>query len=237
MRNVLSGWRAFGMLVMLLGAGSPCQAQSQPAYPTKPIRIIVPMEPGGTTEVLGRLLSQKMMEFLGQRIVIETRPGAAGNIGTAAVAHSAPDGYTLLCTSLSPLVINIHTYAGKFPYDPEKDLVPISVITKVPTVLTTYADFPQRTVKDLIAYAKANPGKLSYGSSGTGSFQHLLGEMFKVAAGINLLHVPYKGAGQGVTALLSKEVDMILSGPPAVLSNIRSKIGRASCRERVYRLV
>ena len=194
MRSILCGWLA---LAVLVGAAGPCRAQSLPAYPTKPIRLIVPFEPGGTSEVLARLIGQKMSEYIGQRIVIDTRPGAAGSIGTALTATAPPDGYTLLFTSLSPIVINVNIYKGKLSYDPEKDLAPISVITKVPSVLTVHADFAQRTVKDMIAFAKANPGKLSYGSSGTGSVNHLMGELFKAAAGIDLLHVPYKGAGQG----------------------------------------
>jgi tripartite-type tricarboxylate transporter receptor subunit TctC len=224
MRSILCGWLALAVLGSTWSLG---QAQSYPAYPTKPIRLIVPFEPGGTSEVLARLIGQKMSEHLGQRIVIDTRPGAAGSIGTALTASASPDGYTLLFTSLSPIVINVNMYKGKLPYDPEKDLAPISVITKVPSVLTAHSDFPSRTMKDVIAFAKANPGKLSYGSSGTGSVNHLIGELFKAAAGIDLLHVPYKGAGQGVTALMSKEVNMILAAPPAVLPHTRTGKFRA----------
>jgi tripartite-type tricarboxylate transporter receptor subunit TctC len=224
MRRVLYGLLA---LLVLGGAWNVCEAQSVPAYPTKPIRMIVPFEPGGTSEVLARLIGTKMSEHIGQRIVIDTRPGAAGSIGTALTANAPPDGYTLLFTSLSPIVINVNMYKGKIAYDPEKDLAPISVITKVPSVLTVHTDAPERSVKDLIAFAKANPGKFSYGSSGTGSVNHLMGELFKASAGVDLLHVPYKGAGQGVTALMSKEINMVLAAPPAVLPHIRSGKFRA----------
>jgi tripartite-type tricarboxylate transporter receptor subunit TctC len=224
MRSIFCGWLALAVLGSTWSLG---QAQSYPAYPTKPIRLIVPFEPGGTSEVLARLIGQKMSEHLGQRIIIDTRPGAAGSIGTALTASASPDGYTLLFTSLSPIVINVNMYKGKLPYDPEKDLAPISVITKVPSVLTAHSDFPERTVKDVLAFAKTNPGKLSYGSSGTGSVNHLIGELFKAAAGIDLLHVPYKGAGQGVTALMSKEVNMILAAPPAILPHTRTGKFRA----------
>lgn len=220
MRSILH----VALAVSLATICGPTEAQS---YPTKPIRLIVPFAPGGTSEVLGRIIAQKMGEHLGQQIVVDTRPGASGGLGTALTANATPDGYTLLFTSLSPIVINVSVQKGKLPYDPEKDLAPISVITKVPSVLTAQADFPQRTVKDLIAFAKANPGKLSYGSSGTGSVNHLIVELFKSAAGIEMLHVPFKGAGQGLIALRSKEIDMISAAPPAVLPHIRSGVFRA----------
>lgn len=211
--------RGFAALALLGGNGTPTHAQS---YPTKPVRLIVPFAPGGTSEVLARIIAQKMAENIGQQFVIDNRPGAAGSLGTAITARSSPDGYTLVFTSLSPIVINVSMYAGKPPYDSEKDLAPISLITKVPSVLAAHPGVPARTVKELISFAKANPDKMSYGSSGTGSVNHLIGEMFRTAAGIDLLHVPYKGAGQGLIALLSKEVDMILAAPPAVMPHVRS---------------
>ena len=203
---------------------SLCQAQS---YPTKAIRVIVPFAPGGSTEVLARMIGQKMGEHLGQSVIIDTRPGAAGSLGTELTANAQPDGYTLLLTSLSPIVINISIPGVKLSYNPEKDLAPISVITKIPSVFTVHSDFSARTIQDLIALAKANPGKSSYSSSGVGSANHLMGEMFKTTAKINILHVPYKGAGQGVIALMSKEVNMTLAAPPAVLPYIRNGRFRA----------
>jgi len=197
------------------------------SYPTKSIRLIVPFPPGGTSEVLGRMIGQKMGEILGQTIVIDTRPGASGSLGTGLTANSSPDGYTLLFTSLSPIVINVNMSNMKLPYNPEKDLAPISVITRVPSVFAIHADSPMRSIKDLIAAAKAEPGKISYGSSGVGSVNHLIGELFKEQAGVNLLHVPYKGAGAGIIGLLSKEVNMILAAPPAVLPHTKSNKLRA----------
>ncbi len=197
------------------------------SYPSKPIRLIVPFAPGGTSEVLGRMIGQKMGELLGQTMVIDTRPGASGSLGTGLTASSLPDGYTLLFTSLSPIVINVNMSNMKLSYNPEKDLAPISVITRVPSVFTVHADAPMRNIKELIAAAKAAPGKLSYGSSGVGSVNHLIGELFKADAKVNLLHVPYKGAGAGIIGLLSKEVDMILAAPPAVLPHTKSKRMRA----------
>lgn len=192
------------------------------SYPTKPVRMIVPFAPGGTSEVLARMIGQKMGEQLGQTIIVDTRPGASGSLGTGITAAAQPDGYTILFTSLSPVVINVNLRSLKVTYDPQKDLAPISVITKVPSVFTVHGDSALRSIKDLIAAAKASPGKLSYGSSGVGSVNHLIGEMFRLSAGIEVLHVPYKGAGQGLVGLMTKEVTMILAAPPAVLPQIRS---------------
>jgi len=211
--------RAF--LAGILTAGFANQGVAQ-TYPTKPIRLIVPFAPGGTSEVLGRMIGQKMGELLGQTVVIDTRPGASGSLGTGLTASALPDGHTLLFTSLSPIVINVNMSNMKLSYNPEKDLAPISVITRVPSVFTVHAESPMRSIKDLIATAKASPGKISYGSSGVGSVNHLIGELFKAGAEINMLHVPYKGAGAGIIGLLSKEVNMILAAPPAVLPHTKS---------------
>ncbi|MCC6533147.1 MAG: tripartite tricarboxylate transporter substrate binding protein [Burkholderiales bacterium] len=200
----------------------PLSAAAQSSYPNRPIRLIVPFAPGGTTEVLARIIAQKMAENLGQQLVVDNRPGAAGSLGTTLAVKSAADGYTLLLTSLSPIVINVNMYAGKPPYDSEKDLTPISSIIKVPSVLAVHPSIPLRTLKDVIAFAKANPGKLSYGSSGAGGVNHLITELFRVAAGIELLHVPYKGAGPAVIALLAKEVDTVVSSPVAIMPQVRS---------------
>ena len=207
------------MCVLFSSIGGHGLAQS---YPNKPIRLIVPFAPGGTSEVLARMIGQKMGEHLGQTVIIDTRPGASGSLGTGLTARASPDGYTLLFTSLSPIVINVSVSSIKLSYNPEKDLAPISVITKVPSVFTVHSDSSVRTAKDLIATARAAPGKLSYGSSGVGSVNHLIGEMFKAATGVNMLHVPYKGAGQGLMGLMTKEVNMILAAPPAILPHTRS---------------
>jgi tripartite-type tricarboxylate transporter receptor subunit TctC len=201
-------------------------AQSQ-SYPNRPIRLIVPFAPGGTTEVLARLIGQKMGEHLGQQVVIDSRPGAAGGLGTALAAKASPDGHTLLMTSLSPIVINVAVQDAPLGYHPQKDLAPVSVITKVPSVLAVHVDSPIRTLKDYIAAAKKNPSKLTYGSSGTGGVNHLTGELFKAAADIEVLHVPYKGAGPAAIALRSKEVDSMLGAPPAVLPHTRAGVFRA----------
>lgn len=211
---------------LLLSALFTLTAHAQ-NYPTKPVRLIVPFAPGGTTEVLARIIGQKLGEQLGQQMIIDNRPGASGSLGATLTAKSSPDGYTLMLTSLSPIVINVNMYAGKAPYDPEKDLAPISLITRVPSVITTPIAASYRTVKDIVAAAKANPNKLSYGSSGTGSVNHLIAELFRLAAGIEFLHIPYKGAGPAMIALLSKEVDMIVASPVAIMSQVRNGQVRA----------
>lgn len=208
---------------MYFALGGVChlsQAQSQ-SYPTKPIRLIVPFAPGGSTEVIARMVGQKMGALLGQLIVIDSRPGAAGGLGTELTARAQADGYTLLFTSLSPIVINGNIPGTRLSYNPEKDLAPVSVVTKVPSVFTVNSDLSARTIKEFIALAKGSPGKLSYSSSGVGSANHLIGEMFKVTVGIDLLHVPYKGAGPGLIGLLSKEVTLTLVAPPGALPHIR----------------
>lgn len=192
------------------------------SFPSKPIRLIVPYAPGGTVEALARLIAQKMGDHLGQPIVIDSRPGASGTLGTQLAAKSAPDGHTLLVTSLSPLVINVSMFPGKPPYDPERDLSPVSLITRLPLVIAVHSDTPLHNVMELITLAKANPGKLTYGTSGSGSINHLTGELFKSAAGMDMLHVPFKGAGPSVVALLSKQIDIIVAAPPSITSFIRT---------------
>jgi tripartite-type tricarboxylate transporter receptor subunit TctC len=217
--------RWIGCTLTILASGAsvwPLAAPAQSSYPNRPIRMIVPFAPGGTTEVLARIIAQRMGENLGQQLVVDNRPGASGSLGTSIAVKSAPDGYTLLLTSLSPVVINVNMYAGKPPYDPEKDLTPISSIIKVPSVIAVHPGSPLRTLKDLMTHAKANPGKLSYGSSGAGGVNHLITELFRVAAGVELLHVPYKGAGPAVVALLSREVDTVVSSPVAIMPQVRS---------------
>lgn len=206
---------------MFVALGSVCNSSQAQSYPNKPIRLIVPFAPGGSTEVLARMIGQRLGAHLGQSIIIDSRPGAAGGLGTELTARAQSDGYTLLFTSLSPIVINGNIPGVKLSYKPEKDLAPISVITRVPSVFTVNSDLSARTIRDFIALAKGSPGKLSYSSSGVGSANHLIGEMFKVTVGIDLLHVPYKGAGPGLIGLLSKEVTMTLVTPPGVLPHIR----------------
>ena len=178
------------------------------AYPTKPIRFVVTFAPGGGTDIVARAMGQKFTESLGQQVIVENRAGANGNIGTDYVAKSPPDGYTLLMTTNAPIVINPHLYK-KLPFNPLTDLAPISEVASLPFVLAAHPTVPAKTVKELIALAKATPKGLTYGSSGAGGGAHLAGEMLKNMAHINITHVPYKGGGPAIIGLLSGEVDFM----------------------------
>jgi tripartite-type tricarboxylate transporter receptor subunit TctC len=182
------------------------------AWPSKPIRIIIPWPPGGPAEALMRTVSMKMTEVLGQPFVLEARPGANGEIGTAMVAKAAPDGYTLLMSHLGPTAISPGLPGKVLPYDPLKDFEPITQIISGPTLLVVRNGLPIKSVKELIAYAKANPGKLTYASVGVASTTHLAGEMLNVAAGINTLHVPYKGSTPAITDMMGERVDFAFFG-------------------------
>ena len=193
---------------------APLWANAQ-AYPVKPIRMVVPYPPGGI-DPYARVMMPAMNEMLGQQIVLENRPGANGVIGSDIVAKSAPDGYTILFATSSTLVGGIFLIKD-VPFDPVKDLTPISNMFEPQQVLAAPASFPPNTVKELVDYAKRNPGKISYGSSGIGSVFHLNGELLKIVADIDMVHVPYKGTGPLATELLAGRVDMAF---PA-LSNVR----------------
>jgi tripartite-type tricarboxylate transporter receptor subunit TctC len=184
-------------------------AQAQQTYPSQPIRLIVPWPPGGGVDTSARIISQPLSERLGQSVVIENRPGAGGNIGTEAAAKSKPDGYTLLMGSSSPNAINIHIYP-KLAFDPLKDFASIVYVTAVPNILVVPGNAPAAGAQELIAYAKANPGKVNYGSAGVGSSQHLAASMLIAATGIDIVHVPYKGTGPAETDLIAGHIAMML---------------------------
>jgi tripartite-type tricarboxylate transporter receptor subunit TctC len=196
-------------------------ASAQTAFPNKPIRLIAPSSAGGPVDVIARILSPAWSELLGQQIVIDNRAGAAGQIGAEMVAKALPDGYTLLLGFSGPLVIvpqiNVST-----PYDSVKDFAPISLAASAPYVLLVHPGVAARSVKELVALAKAQPGKLNFSSGGTGVGIHMAGELFKLAAGVNITHVPYKGAGPGMTALLAGEVDMMFNGLSSALPQVKS---------------
>ncbi|MGH8619645.1 MAG: tripartite tricarboxylate transporter substrate binding protein, partial [Burkholderiales bacterium] len=200
-----------------VACASAAQAQ---AYPSKPIRLVVPLAPGGTTDILARLMAQRLAESLGQPVVVDNRPGAGGNIGNEVVARSLPDGYTLLMTA-PPLVINPGLYK-KIGYHPINDYTPITMVASVPVVLAVNPAVPAKNVKELIALAKANPGRLNYASSGVGGTNHLGGAMFATMAGVEIVHVAYKGSGPALTDLLAGQVQMQLSGLPPLLPFIKA---------------
>ena len=190
------------------------------SYPSKPIRIVVPFPPGGGGDVLMRPLSRKLTELLGQPIVIDNRPGANGNVGADHVAKSDPDGYVLLLGN-SSLPISASLYA-QMPFDPIKDLTMIGLVSITPSALVAHPALPVKTTADLIALAKASPGKLNYASAGSGSTPHLSLEMLKTMAGIDMVHVPYKGGGPAVTAVLAAQVDVLVTNISTILSQVRA---------------
>ncbi len=188
------------------------------AYPTRPIRFINPTAPGGTAEPIARVIALKLSETLGQSVVVDSRGGAGGTVATATAANAPPDGYTILLGVVSPMAINVSLYGAKLPYDPLKSFAPVSLITKVPQVLSLHPSIPAANIKQLVELAKDPRSKLNYGSAGNGTTGHLVGELLKKRAGIMLTHVPFKGSGPALTALLSNDVGIMLSGPPAVLA-------------------
>ncbi len=188
---------------------SPARAQA--AYPSKPLKLIVPYPPGGNTDVVARVFSTPLAEALGQAVVVDNRGGAAGAIGATAGARSAPDGYNLVVGDLGTLCIN-RVARADLPYDPAKDFVPVSMIATVSVIVTARNDLPVSNFKDFLALAKANPGKYKCGTSGAGSIGHLVLEMIKNMAGIDVVHVPYRGGAPAVTDLLGGHIDVMIDG-------------------------
>jgi tripartite-type tricarboxylate transporter receptor subunit TctC len=216
--------RIAGTLIVVAFAGGIAQAQ-QTGYPNKAVRFIVPFPAGGPTDVLGRVIGQKLAEQLGQPVVLDNRSGAGGNLGIELAAKSPPDGYTLVLGA-PPLAISPHLYA-KLNYDPIRDFAPVSLVASMPTVLLVHPSVPVKTLKELVQLARANPGKLNFGSGGAGTSNHLASELLKDIARINLVHVPYKGASQAMLGLLGGQVDMVVIGTPTAVPQIQAGKVRA----------
>ncbi len=212
---------ALGASLALVAAWASAQA-----YPVKPIRIVVPFPPGGATDILARDVAQKLTEAWGQQVIVDNRPGAGGNIGSELVAHSAPDGYTLEMGTVGTHAINASLYA-KMPYDHVKDFAPVILVAGVPNVLVVNNAVPANSVAELIAYAKANPGKLNFASSGNGTSIHLSGELFKVMAGVQMTHIPYKGSAPALQDLLGGQVQLMFDNLPPSLPQIKAGKVRA----------
>ena len=208
------------VVIGLILLGAAVQAFGQ-AYPARPIRLVVPFPPGGAVDFYARVVQQPLSEALGQQLVIDNKAGASGMVGAESVAKSPPDGYTLLLGNIASLAINVGLYA-KMPYDPLKDLTPIVRTVDVNYVLVVHPSVPANTVPELVAYAKANPGKLSYGSAGSGSLPHLGTELFKAQTGIDMLHVPYKGGGPMVTDLLGGTVQVVIGDQANLMPHVQS---------------
>jgi len=190
-------------------------------YPIKPLRLIVPYAPGGATDIISRAAALEMSKSLGQPVTVDNRPGAGGNLGSEMAARSAPDGYTMVMSASSLHGITPFLYT-KLNYDPNKDLVPVIVLASFSNVLVVNPGVKANSVKELIALAKARPGKLTYASSGSGSTIHMSGEMFKHMLGLDITHIPYKGSGPAVTDLMGGQVDMMFDNIPSAISHIRS---------------
>lgn len=193
---------------------------AQDSYPNRPITLIVPSSPGGTTDFTARLIAEPLSKALGQPVVVDNKGGASGNIGGQAVATAKPDGYTLLVSYSGYQVGNPHLFK-KAPWDPIKDFAAIAFLTKAPQVIVVNPKLPVSNLKELTAYAKANPGKLNYASSGNGSIQHIAGELLKQITGIQMTHIPYKGAGPAVQDLMAGQVDLFITTPASVVGQIK----------------
>jgi tripartite-type tricarboxylate transporter receptor subunit TctC len=203
------------VLLVALATGTSAQP-----FPSKPIRIVVPFPAGGTTDVLARAAAQKLTDTLGQPAVVDNRPGAGGNIGAELVAKSPPDGYTLLMGTVGTHAINPALYP-KLPYDHMRDFAPVILVAGVPNVLVVNPALPVNSVQELVAYAKANPGKLNFASSGSGTSIHLSAELFKTAAGLAMTHVPYKGSSPALMDLIGGQVQLMFDNLPSALPQIR----------------
>ena len=212
-------------LIVALGLAASA-AQAQPSYPAKPIRFVVPFPAGGPLDIVARFLAQDLNRSWGQAVLVDNRPGAGGNIGADGVAKSAPDGYTILMGAVSTHAINVWLYS-KLPYDPIKDFAPVTLVTSVPNVLIVHPSVPAQNVRQLIVLAKARPGQLNFASGSTGSAGHLAGELFKKMAGIDMVHIPYKGAAPAVTDLLAGHVSIMFDNMASALPNVKAARVRA----------
>lgn len=210
------------LLAVALVALLPAAGQAQPAFPAKPMRLITHTTPGGSLDILARTIAQHLSEQIGQPVVVETRLGAGGNIGVNLVAKAAPDGYTIGMVTVATHGINPSLYGARMPFDAIKDFAPISLAAELKNVVVVNPSVPANNMQELVAYARANPGKLSFGSAGTGTSQHLSGELLKLVAKLDMVHVPYKGAASAVPDLVSGRIQLMFSSIPDVLPYIRA---------------
>jgi len=211
------------LLSLVVAAAAVALAAPAPAqtYPSKPIRFVVPFPPGGPLDITGRAIAQKLAESWGQPVVVDNRPGAGGGIGAELVAKSPGDGYTLLMGAVSTHAINPSLYA-KVPYDPQKDFVPVALVAQVPNILVVNPSLPVHSVKELIDYARAKPGALSFGSGSTGSTGHLAGELFKTMAGVDMVHIPYKGGAPAMQDLLAGQTQLMFDNLANALPQVKA---------------
>lgn len=221
--HYMKSWRNYLLAVLVTGMGFGAIAQE---YPVKPIRLIAPFAAGASTDFLARVVAQSMSKKLGQSVVVDNKPGAGGILAAEMTARAAPDGYTFMLTSAGIVTMNQSIY-NKLPYDPIKDFMPMSIAVRMPIAVVVSPSAPIENMAELLAYAKANPGKLTYGSAGAGTSQHLAGELFKSMANVNLLHVPYRGGGPAMNDLLANQVSMMFVQVPSALPQIQAGKVRA----------
>jgi len=207
-------------VALILARGGSLAQTATDSYPTKPIRFILPFPPGGGTDILGRIVAERLTSSLGQPVVLENRGGAGGNVGAEAAAKAAPDGYTIVLVAPS-LAISPSLYT-RLNYDPVKDLAPISLVGTVPNVLITHPSLPAQTLAEFIALAKTKPGGMNFGSGGSGTSNHLAGELFNNVAGVRLVHVPYKGVNLAMNDVLGGQIQLVVIGIPAAAPHIKA---------------
>ena len=213
-------------IAALVAAACIAPAQAQDKWPSKPITYVVPFAAGGSTDILARIIAQKLSVALGQTVIVENKPGAGGNIGADAVAKSTPDGYTLLMGAVATHAINPTLYAS-MPYDAVRDFQPVTQLASTPNVLIVNPSIPAANVREFIAHAKANPGKLNFGSGSTGSAGHLAGELFKAMAGVEMTHVPYKGAAPAMQDLIAGRVQLMFDNFASASAQVKAGKVRA----------
>ncbi|HEX3171766.1 MAG TPA: tripartite tricarboxylate transporter substrate binding protein [Burkholderiales bacterium] len=206
-------------LVAVFGFVNALPAQAQ-QYPAKPIRLIVPFVAGGSADVLSRVLAQRLNQQYGQQVVVENRPGSGGHVGAEAAARAAPDGYTIVFGTIG--IHAAYTIYSKLNYDPSRDLQPVSMYADVPNILVVHPSVPVKNVKEFIALAKSNPGRLNFGTAGSGSSTHMAGEWFKLYTGVNLTHVPYKGSAQAMQDLLGGQIELMFENLPTAIAQVRA---------------
>lgn len=218
--KLLRGFCALLLTAGMVSASRVASAQTPDAWPSRPLRFILPFPPGGGTDILGRLISERLTAALGQPVLTENRGGAGGNVGAEAAARSSPDGYTIVLVAPS-LAISPSLYS-KLNYDPVKDFAPVSLVAKVPNVMITHPSVPAQTLAEFIRLAKTKPGGMNFGSGGSGTSNHLAGELFNIVAGVKLVHVPYKGVNLAMNDVLSGQIQFVVIGVPAAAPHIKA---------------
>ena len=217
--GILRAFCAF-LLAAMVSAPPTASAQTPDAWPSRPVRLILPFPPGGGTDILGRLIAERLTAGLGQPVVTENRGGAGGNVGAEAAARSAPDGYTIVLVAPS-LAISPSLYS-KLNYDPVRDFAPVSLVATVPNVMITHPSVPAQTLAEFVQLAKSRPGGMNFGSGGSGTSNHLAGELFNIVAGVKLVHVPYKGVNLAMNDVLSGQIQFVVIGVPAAAPHVKA---------------